>query len=71
MEQGAGPEWVEITTYIRDEQAVASEMLEITRRQSAHPNYHRAALVQEARDLLTERYIVAIGVSKGKIIPRP
>jgi hypothetical protein len=65
------PNLVEITTFIREDQAFALELLESTRRLRLGANFDQAALIQEALDLLIEKHIVAIDLRKGKMFKQP
>lgn len=59
---------VEITTYIRADQEFALELLESARRERREANFDRAALIQEALDLLVEKHIVAVRLDNKKQI---
>jgi len=72
-EENEAQELVKITTYIREDQAVALEMIENAMRYGLGVNFDRATLIQEALDLLIEKHIVGIDFRKKKIkiIERP
>ena len=58
-------ELVEITTLIRADQAFALEILESAKHGKTNNNAARAALIQEALDLLIEKHIIAIRLPKA------
>jgi hypothetical protein len=60
------PTLVEITTYIREDQAFALEILENAERQTAGKDFDRAKLIQEALDLLIEKHIVIVDLRKNR-----
>jgi len=64
-------ELIEITTYIREDQVLALEILENARRLSPGSNFDRTTLIREALDLLIEKHIVAIDMRRDKIVKRP
>lgn len=70
-EEEEAPNLVEITTFIREDQAFALELLESTRRLRLGSNFDQAALIQEALDLLIEKHIVAIDLRKGRMFNQP
>jgi len=47
---------IEITTFIREDQALALEILENARRYSSGVNFDKGTLVREALDLMIEKY---------------
>jgi hypothetical protein len=47
---------IEITTYIREDQALALEILENPRRYSSGVNFDKGTLIREALDLMIEKY---------------
>ena len=49
-------ELIEITTYIREDQALALEILENARRYSSGANFDKGTLIREALDLMIDRY---------------
>ena len=49
-------ELIEITTYIREDQALALEILENARRYSSGANFDKGTLIREALDMMIERY---------------
>ncbi len=51
---------VKVTTYIREDQAFALELMETAERQRRGGSFDRAELFQEALDLLIKANIVAI-----------
>jgi hypothetical protein len=63
-------ELIEITTYIRADQAFALEILENTELQRLGEDFDKAKLIQEALDLLIEKHIVVIDLRKNKIVKR-
>ena len=70
-EEDEAPNLVEITTFIREDQAFALELLESTRRLRLGANFDQAALIQEALDLLIEKHILAVDLRKGKMFNQP
>lgn len=61
---------VEITTYIREDQAFALEILENAERQRAGKDFDKATLIQEAIDLLIEKHIVVIDLRKHNLVKK-
>lgn len=57
---------VKVTTYIREDQAFALELLENAERHRRGGNFDRAELFQEALDLLIKANLVAIGLKKDQ-----
>jgi hypothetical protein len=55
-EETEAEELIEITTYIREDQALALEILENARRYSSGANFDKGTLIREALDLMIERY---------------
>ena len=51
-------EMIEITTYIREDQALALEIIGNARRYSPGVNFDRGTIIREALDLLIEKNIV-------------
>jgi hypothetical protein len=64
------PTLIEITTYIREDQAFALEILENAERYRLGRDFDRAILIQEALDLLIERSIAAADLRKNRIVKR-
>jgi len=64
-------ELIEITTYIREDQLLALEILENARRHSLGANFDRSTMIREALDMLIEKSIVAIDLRRDKIVKRP
>jgi hypothetical protein len=64
-------ELIEITTYIREDQVLALEILENARRHALGANFDRATLIREALDMLIEKHIVAMGLRRNDIVERP
>jgi len=64
-------ELIEITTYIREDQLLALEILENARRHSLGANFDRSPMIREALDMLIEKSIVAIDLRRDKIVKRP
>ena len=56
---------VEITTHIREYQALALEILENAERQRLGRDFDKAQLIQEALDLLIEKRLVAVRLAKN------
>jgi hypothetical protein len=52
---------IEITTYIREDQAWALEILGFRREQMLGVNFDRATMIREALDLLMEKYDIRPG----------
>lgn len=59
---------VQVTTYIREDQAFALELLETAERQRRGRRFDRAELFQEALDLLIKARIVAIRLPKNSAL---
>ena len=59
-------ELIEITTYIREDQLLALEIVENARRHSLGANFDRATLIREALDILIEKHIVAIDLRRNE-----
>jgi hypothetical protein len=57
---------VEVTTYIREDQACALEMIQIAEQQARGSPCDQAELFQEALDLLIRARIIAIDQRKVK-----
>jgi hypothetical protein len=55
-EETEAEELIEITTYIREDQALALEILENARKYSSGVNFDRGTLIREALGLMIERY---------------
>ena len=55
-EENEAEELIEITTYIREDQALALEILENARKYSSGVNFDKETLIWEALDLMIERY---------------
>ena len=55
---------VKVTTYIREDQAFALELLENAARQRRGKNFNQAELFQEAVDLLIKANLVALRLRK-------
>jgi arginyl-tRNA synthetase len=55
-EENEAEELIEITTYIREDQALALEILENARRYSSGANFDKGTLIREALDLMIEKY---------------
>ena len=64
------PPLVEITTFIREDQAFALELLESTRRLRPGSKFEQAELIQEALDLLIEKHILAVDLRRGNMVKR-
>jgi hypothetical protein len=60
------PELVEVTTYIREDQACALEMIQIAEQQHRGAPCDQAELFQEALDLLIKTRIFVIDKRPGK-----
>jgi hypothetical protein len=57
---------VKVTTYIREDQALALEMLENAERQRRGGNFDQSELFQEALDMLIKASFVAIRLKKDR-----
>jgi hypothetical protein len=55
-EENEAEELIEITTYIREDQALALEILENARKYSSGVNFDKGTLIREALDLMIEKY---------------
>jgi hypothetical protein len=55
-EENEAEELIEITTYIREDQALALEILEKARQYSSGVNFDKGTLIREAPDLMVEKY---------------
>jgi hypothetical protein len=55
-EENEAEELIEMTTYIREDQALALEILENARRYSSVVNFDKGTLIREALDLMIEKY---------------
>lgn len=62
------PRLVEVTTYIREDQALALEMIELAEQQRGGAGCDQAALFQEALDMLINTRLVAIRLRKKEPI---
>src|SRR5262245_7303752 len=58
---------IEITTYIRADQAFALEIVENAERHRLGKDFDKAKLIQEALDLLIEKHIVAVRLKKNAL----
>ncbi|HKQ99860.1 MAG TPA: hypothetical protein VJT09_04255 [Pyrinomonadaceae bacterium] len=63
------PKLVEVTTYIREDQAFALELMENAERGKRGTNFDRAELFQEALDLLIRERLIAIRLPGSRIAP--
>jgi hypothetical protein len=70
-DEDEAPELVELTARIRDDQALALEILENSGRWRVGAAVDRDSLIQEALDLLIEKHIVAIDLREGKMVRQP
>jgi len=55
-EENEAEELIEITTFVREDQALALEILENARRYSSGVNFDKGTLIREALDLMIEKY---------------
>jgi hypothetical protein len=55
-EENEAEKLIEITTYIREGQALTLEILENARRYSSGANFDKGTLIREALDLMIEKY---------------
>jgi arginyl-tRNA synthetase len=55
-EENEAEQLIEITTYIREDQALTLEILENARRYSSGANFDKGTLIREALDLMIEKY---------------
>ena len=55
-EENEAEELIKITTHIREDQALALEILENARRYSSGVNFDKGTLIREALDLMIEKY---------------
>ncbi len=62
------PQLVEVTTYIREDQALALEMIQIAEQQRGGAGRDQAVLFQEALDMLINTRLRAIRVGKKEPI---
>jgi len=58
------PRLVEVTTYIREDQALALEMIQLVEQQRSGAGCDQAALFQEALDMLINTRLWAIRLNK-------
>jgi hypothetical protein len=61
-------ELIEITTYIREDQALALEIIENARRYGMGVNFDRGTLIREALDLLIEKNVVGIDLRRDQMV---
>ncbi len=62
--ENASPQLVEVTTYIREDQALALEMIQIAEQQRGGVGRDQAVLFQEALDMLINTRLRAIRLNK-------
>lgn len=64
---GDSENFVKVTTYIREDQALALELIENAERESRGGSFDQAELFQEALDMLIKERIIAIKLPSKQI----
>jgi hypothetical protein len=61
------PKLVQVTTYIREDQALALEMIQLAEQQKSGQQVDQAELFQEALDLLIKAHLIPIKIQRDPI----